>query len=364
MNILYLMHIDWNWIKQRPQFIAEMIEKKSNHNLTVMYRVGYQRKKMVHNDYFLTNKPVRIPRLPYSMNILILRINIIIESLFLKRKIRKSDVIYVTHPTFFPSIKHIQSKKIIYDCMDDVLGFPQSTMMRKLNNAYEKKLIKKADLTIFSAKFLQETVAQRVIFPFRSVVINNAINIPQREISHSVSLENIFHISKKRIISYIGTIAEWFDYELLVRIANKNKSLLFYIFGPTSIKFPPNENIIFWGPQSHENIFYIMNKSDALIMPFQLNNLIRSVNPVKLYEYIYSGKPVISVRYEETEVFKDYVYLYDAGNIEDCLNIFATLEKKGYSAKASFKESTMFALSNTWEKRVIQLLNYICLNTK
>ena len=44
-TILYLMHIDWNWIKQRPQYIAEGLSKK--YRVIVMYKhtynnVGYQ----------------------------------------------------------------------------------------------------------------------------------------------------------------------------------------------------------------------------------------------------------------------------------------------------------------------------------
>jgi hypothetical protein len=44
-------------------------------------------------------------------------------------------------------------------------------------------------------------------------------------------------------------------------------------------------------------------------MPFQVTDLIQSVNPVKLYEYIYSNKASISVRYDETELLKK-IYLF------------------------------------------------------
>ena len=43
-------------------------------------------------------------------------------------------------------------------------------------------------------------------------------------------------------------------------------------------------------------------------MPFKLNDIIRDVDPVKLYEYISMGKPVISVYYKEVNQFRDFVF--------------------------------------------------------
>jgi hypothetical protein len=48
--------------------------------------------------------------------------------------------------------------------------------------------------------------------------------------------------------------------------------------------------------QNHtKEIKSIMAEADILFMPFQVTDLIQSVNPVKLYEYIYSNKASISV---------------------------------------------------------------------
>ena len=354
------MHVDWNWVKQRPHFIAEMIEKNSEHKVIVMYRMAYQKKLLVNNECLLANRPLRIPKLPHSSKYkLILRINTFIESIIVARKVKKCDVVYVTHPTFFPSIRKVKGKKIIYDCMDNILGFPQSEKMKMRTNHYEKELIKKSDITLFSASHLKKTVEKRTDFLFYSIVINNAINIPQEiNLSNIEPLKHSFARKSKKIISYIGTISEWFDYNLLIEITQLNQSIIFYLFGPADARFPPNENIIFFGPQKHQDIFYIMNESDALIMPFQVNELIRSVNPVKMYEYIYSGKPVIAVKYEESAPFENYAYLYDSKDINSLVGIFKILEENNYKAKRTAEESKQFALSNTWEKRVEELLKH------
>ena len=40
-KMLYIMHIDWNWIKQRPQFLVE--ELSQYYDVTVVYTYGYNR---------------------------------------------------------------------------------------------------------------------------------------------------------------------------------------------------------------------------------------------------------------------------------------------------------------------------------
>ena len=47
------------------------------------------------------------------------------------------------------------------------------------------------------------------------------------------------------------------------------------------------------------------------MMPFILNELIESVDPVKLYEYINFEKNIICIKYDEILRFKDFVYFYN-----------------------------------------------------
>jgi len=93
----------------------------------------------------------------------------------------------------------------------------------------------------------------------------------------------------------------------------------------------------------------ILNWSDANVMPFKITKLIKSVNPVKLYEYILSGKPVIAPLYGESEQFKEYIYLYSSAQ-EYCA-IIKDLGSNNLIAKASLDKCIKFCERNTWEKR-------------
>ena len=101
-----------------------------------------------------------------------------------------------------------------------------------------------------------------------------------------------------------------------------------------------------------------MVESDALIMPFTINQLILSVNPVKLYEYIWSGKPVISIEYPESLYFSDFVYYYR--DSESLIEQYRTLKSNGFKAKCQDTSRIHdFTNNNSWVSRVKSVVEYI-----
>lgn len=109
---------------------------------------------------------------------------------------------------------------------------------------------------------------------------------------------------------YVGTIAAWFDFDSLLLMLSENPDANVVLIGPNEVEIPVHERIHYLGTVDRQYIFSFLDAADCLIMPFVVNELIRSVNPVKLYEYIYANKPVLAPAYEETYQFEPYIYLY------------------------------------------------------
>ena len=100
-----------------------------------------------------------------------------------------------------------------------------------------------------------------------------------------------------------------------------------------------------------------MHLSDALIMPFVVNELIRSVNPVKAYEYIYAHKPIFMPKYTESLKFADYIYLYDESGI---FYTWVSLLTEGkLKAKRTKDDCRDFALNNNWDARIEHILSIL-----
>lgn len=104
-----------------------------------------------------------------------------------------------------------------------------------------------------------------------------------------------------------------------------------------------------------------MEQASALVMPFIVNELIRSVNPVKMYEYIYMEKPIIAPHYGEMEKFLPYVNLYHSN--EEFMSLVTQLcEGELQITTEKGKEMKAFAEKNTWESRYEEVKNYCLRN--
>jgi len=356
-KILYFMHVPWGWIKQRPHFIAEYLSRY--YDINVFYKKPYKKNNLVQNEFLDNIKIKELFRLPFERYKSISTYNAIITKFQIKKIIDEFDLIWFTHPNLFEPIKDILPKKIkvIYDCMDDSVEFLHiklNTYFRKrvLNN--EEELFKRSNIIITSSNYLKGKLIKRYKKNNKIYVINNGIDL-----NGGKDFCNNFRLSlpiedklKKGTVklTYIGTISNWLDIDILLKSLEQFKEITYMLFGPSEIKIPKHDRLLFFGPLEHKYIFNIMKRSDVLIMPFKINELILSVDPVKLYEYIFSGKPSIAIEYNETLKFKDYIYLY-----KDSKSYFKLLDhliNGNLPPKKNLKECYTFVLNNSWEKRI------------
>lgn len=366
MKILYISHITWGWIKQRPQFIAEELAK--DNQVDVYYRKILNWKLQYMNK---NNKSSGNLRLHSYINLPIYRIFKFVPIKWLDRinKIlwnlnridySKYDIVYLCDCSVYDKIKqHVPAAKIFYDCMDDKQSFPGMQAYPKYKQycyELEKELIKQAGIVTCTADYLKNALINRYNINRQYYVVNNAIS---NNLFNQTNTQEYIQLPANSF-TYIGTVAEWFDFDLVLSVLNKIDDINIIIFGPTGdvpekYKHP---RLIFKGPIKHDKILAAMKASTGLIMPFKVNELIRSVNPVKLYEYIYSGKPSAAVRYEESEKFKEYVYLYSSiDEFIDFINIAKSCN--GIYEPKQVNAMKSFALNNTWEARTMQIIDII-----
>lgn len=347
------MHVPWGWIKQRPHFIAEGLSERAD--VKVVTTRSFSKKNLLKNE--TTVDLVKLFRIPFERFTLIHAINRFLYRLQLKRYLKEVDIIWVTSPSFVSWIPkaYFQKKTVVYDCMDDFLEFPQikqNSNRLKFHANNERFLVNKASILIASASYLKSKLISRYGKKEEDItVINNAIrDLTSNAVASAlpVTLNDYANCSSFKLV-YIGTISSWMDFLLLKEIVEHFHDVEIFLFGPTEINIPQIERVHYYGKIEHDLIFKIMDIADALIMPFVINELIRSVNPVKLYEYIYSGKPSIAPLYEESKVFDEYVYLYS--NTQDCLNILSEIRSTKVG-KSHIDKCREFCKKNTWANRL------------
>ncbi len=88
-------------------------------------------------------------------------------------------------------------------------------------------------------------------------------------------------------------------------------------------------------------------------MPFRINDVVLSVDPVKMYEYINYGKDIVCVRYPEVQRFADYTEFYN-GSEEYCHAISAVIRR----SKRKYSDTQRFEIlsKSSWSSRTEQIL--------
>lgn len=374
-RLLYIIHTAWGWIKQRPQFLAEglsehfeidVLYRKSNHIGDGLNTTDYGSEKRFNVSGFRHLPFERLTFLPlestYSINRLLWKTK--------KIDLKSYDFVWVTDALLWWNIREEiiklkvgsnanRTPRLIYDCMDDALEFPYFKRYPKLiefMKACEKDLIEKADYVFSSSAHLGKCLQERYGTQKHIYTVNNAISDDLVSAAQKICDDRSQSSDNKYDLTYIGTVSEWLDFRLILAALNRFSRLRVKIYGPLrAVKLPEHPRLMYMGTVPHKDVPKIMAEASGLIMPFVVNELIRSVNPVKLYEYIASGKPVAAPRYGETEAFEDYVTLYSDDN-----EFFEFIERFVMgNEKTDRKEMSRFAQSNTWTARCSQIVDIL-----
>ena len=348
-KMLYLMHIDWNWIKQRPQYIKEGLDHY--YNIFVMCPRNYRINAIDDIDNMKVFYSIPFIRRFRGL----WKIDEHRKSRTVKRLIReyKPDYVYATHPEFGKMIPKSYKGIIVYDCMDDMLSFHSKSYYTKRAIEQEFVTVQRADVVLATSERLKAILCER--YPecakkfhlVRNGYDGNIASLKEKD-KHS-----------NYTLCYFGTISHWFNFEYVLKSLNDFPDLQYLLIGPieggTSI--PSHERLIYMPPVKHDELLEVTKEADAFIMPFELDELILSVDPVKLYEYINFGKDILCVKYPEIERFDPFVFFYDNYNsYYDQINQM----KNGKSRKYSDEERLSFLAQNTWSHRVesiVSLLN-------
>jgi glycosyltransferase involved in cell wall biosynthesis len=97
---------------------------------------------------------------------------------------------------------------------------------------------------------------------------------------------------------------------MLAEAARIHPEWTFVLIGPvdTDVSLLSSlPNVLLTGRRPYSELPAYLGSFDIAVIPFKINSLTTGVNPVKLYEYLAAGRPVVSSDLPEVRVFRPQV---------------------------------------------------------
>lgn len=240
---------------------------------------------------------------------------------------------------------------VLYDCMDNWSTFPGFSR-RPAVLAAERKLVRTADaMTVTSRSIQQHWATDR---PDASLVRNAAdfdFFHDAGAQSDTPAPEPIAHLTGP-VAGFIGAVVEWFDLELVRRVATARPDVAFvFVGGIARVSVESLEklpNVHFLGHQPYPDMPGYVRRFDVCLVPFVADEVTASMDLVKVYEYFAQGKPVVCTPVAEVVQYQRYLYLAE-GAEEFIAQLDRALTEDDSEA---VQRRITLARMNSWDDRI------------
>jgi glycosyltransferase involved in cell wall biosynthesis len=268
---------------------------------------------------------------------------------------KKFDVAWLSAPHFNFAASAAPADILVYDCNDRFEDFFEDEPSRRWVLKHETELLRKADVVFVTAKNL---LTKCRAINSNVYLATNGVPSSFFQIHHRVPLD--IAAIKPPIVGFVGTFADWLDLDLLFSVASKNSDLSFLFIGPICSRnpklaaFKALKNVFFLEQKRHDEIPEYINQLNVGLIPFKVNRLTQSVNPVKLFEYLALGVPVVSTPLNEVLEFSDIVYVAENDDF------FEKIRTAINSDTAGSRETRRAAVQQyTWDNIVARIESVI-----
>lgn len=256
-----------------------------------------------------------------------------------------ADGLLVSQPFFAGLLEDVTARRKIYRLTDDIDKFPNMPSSVRI---LERNACQTADAVVVTASPLIEKV--------RSYGVQNIHYIP-----NGVDYNHYQQPSKRPdeyvdrqgpIAVYMGALDSWFDVETLATCVRYFPQVTFVLIGAARIDLTMLKefsNVLYLGRREYHALPAYLQHANVGLIPFKVTPLIESVSPLKLYEYMACGLPVVASRWRELAQTGAPAYLAD-----DCSGFVTGLES-ALTENSRREEYRAFARANAWESRGQQL---------
>lgn len=328
--ILYPPTVEFNYLVQRPQQLMKsfsLLDVPVFYLNLVKYMTDKQNiEKFNPNLYIFNNVDPR----PYLRNI--------------------NPVVYFSATSHVEVVNNYKPSLIVFDSVDE-----PSEEFAQWRPHYHQA-VSTADVVLATSDRLYD--AARAINPHTYLVPNGCdYEFFSLAASKSLPVPNDMKDISAPIIGYIGAIASWCDLETIEQVADQHPEWNIVLIGPlyNIAAVPSRPNIHWLGFKPYNSLASYAQLFDVGIIPFRKSAMTKSINPIKMWEYMATGMPIVATAIPEIQKYGEL--LYPAENAAEFIqNIQRALAEDTPEKRSQRME---FARNNSWLNRARQIIEII-----
>lgn len=319
MNIVYPPTVEWSKLTQRPHHIMrkfaedgwDAIYCDKTLNPTTVIDSGIENLSVCLNPTELEHK-------------------------FSEKGGSTLDVLYCTWPKSYEWVDRLNPRFVIYDCVDHFDAWAQ----------YEDDMVKRADVILTTATRLYSKLGKkhpRVFFVPNACErshIAGEVEIQQ------IDLAQVFGGSfdpDKPVVGFVGFVGQWVNQKILREISEEMNLVIVGTMSNT-YNLP---NALFAGHVPFDELPNWYASFDVGVTPFTFNETTFCADPIKTYEYLAAGLPVVSTGIPSAADKEPFV---QTSNWEDFIeSIYDVIDKK--KDHEHMKAQEEWCRANTWDNR-------------
>ena len=249
------------------------------------------------------------------------------------------DIIYIDQPAFIGALRFINPKCVIYRPTDIYAHMHQGR-----NAPFEVAALKLCDGVITTSD---------------AILAALGATKPSLVVTNGVDLEKFTAQAASEVRSgavYVGALDERFDFEAVRLLAEQVPSLKIDLYGPIRTVLPTlPANCTYKNQINYEDIPKLLAGYEMALLPLSEHPANQGRSPMKLFEYLASGTPVLSSTLASFEGLS-FKGLYTYRDVSDINSSYNKLRLS--LAELERSELIKEAAQHSWKTKANQMLNW------
>lgn len=346
-NLVMYVETQFHWLSYVKQF-------RKHWRRIYLFLLGPRK---VEKNLYVYTPPLLLPAFQIFSGLA--TINNVVLAFFLRRAMRRlgmeQPVLWSYTHFNKPLIKKLGCKKALYECVDDYAG-AKGLIKADVVRQQERQTLESVQAAIVTADGLKPPM-----MPYnRNIhIVSNAANVShfnraatQKQVE-PVEMRNIPH---PRLV-FLGLTAYWVDLDLLEQIVTQRPGWQVVLVGPVAVdisRFDRYPNFHSLGRKPYDNLPQYMAHCDIALNPYVVDDVARGCSPLKLYEYLAAGLPVVSTEMPEARKFTKIVSV--ATDYNEFIRMTDDILARDEAEQTKYRQMALEESKNhSWENRFLEV---------